>query len=123
MKERLQCGRNASLPLDGVLQTLGRRIRGLTFAAHQESDRTRGLRRGLAAVSMRYRLLGKTGLGASELCLGALDIELSEDDLTALEEASRIEPGFPNDFGGARLAYGETFELIDDHRGLVDPLV
>ena len=55
--------------------------------------------------------------------LGALDIELSEDDLARLEETSRIEPGFPYDFGGARLAYGKTFDLIDDHRGLVDPLV
>jgi hypothetical protein len=40
------------------------------------------------------------------------------------EETSQIAPpGFPLDFGGARLAYGGTFELIDDHRGLVDPLV
>jgi hypothetical protein len=39
------------------------------------------------------------------------------------DEARRIEPGFPHDFGGARLAYGETFELIDDQRGLIDPLV
>ena len=55
--------------------------------------------------------------------LGALDVELPAEDLARLDEASRIELGFPNDFGGARLAYGETFDLIDDHRGLVDPLV
>jgi aryl-alcohol dehydrogenase-like predicted oxidoreductase len=55
--------------------------------------------------------------------LGALDVELSEDDLARLEEASRIELGFPYYFVGARLAYGKTFDLIDDHRGLVDPLV
>ncbi len=55
--------------------------------------------------------------------IGALDVELSEAELQRLDEVSRIELGFPNDFGGARLAYGETFELIDDHRGLVDPLV
>jgi aryl-alcohol dehydrogenase-like predicted oxidoreductase len=55
--------------------------------------------------------------------IGALDIELSEGELARLDEASRIELGFPHDFGGARLAYGETFELIDDHRGLVGPLV
>jgi len=55
--------------------------------------------------------------------IGALDVELSEAELERLDEVSRIELGFPNDFGGARLAYGETFELIDDHRGLVDPLV
>ena len=55
--------------------------------------------------------------------IGAVDVDLSEEELARLDEASRIELGFPNDFGGARLAYGETFELIDDHRGLVNPLV
>lgn len=55
--------------------------------------------------------------------LGALDVELTEEDLGRLDAASQVRPGFPHDFGGARLAYGETFELIDDHRGLVDPLV
>ena len=55
--------------------------------------------------------------------LGTPDIELTEEELGRLDAASRIEPGFPLDFGGARLAYGETFKLIDDQRGLVDPLV
>lgn len=53
--------------------------------------------------------------------LGALDVELSAGQLERLDEAGRIELGFPHDFGGASLAYGETFELIDDHRGLVAP--
>lgn len=55
--------------------------------------------------------------------IGALDVEFSEAELERLYEASRIELGFPHDFEGARLAHGETFELIDDHRALVDPLV
>src|SRR5215216_6015675 len=55
--------------------------------------------------------------------LGTLDIELTEEELGRLDAASRIGPGFPLDFGGARLAYKETFKLIDDQRGLVDPLV
>lgn len=55
--------------------------------------------------------------------LGTPDIELTEEELGRLDAASRIEPGFLLDFGGARLAYGETFKLIDDQRGLVDPLV
>jgi hypothetical protein len=73
---------------------------------------------------MRYKLLGKTGLRISELCLGAMIFGDGRGSWGATkDEASRIEPSFPDDFGGARLAYGETFKLIDDHRGLVDPLV
>jgi aryl-alcohol dehydrogenase-like predicted oxidoreductase len=55
--------------------------------------------------------------------LAALDVELSADELHRLDTVSRIELGFPYDFGAARLAYGQTFELIDDHRGLINPLV
>jgi aryl-alcohol dehydrogenase-like predicted oxidoreductase len=55
--------------------------------------------------------------------LAALDIELSADELQRLDMVSRIELGFPYDFGAARMAYGQTFELIDDHRGLINPLV
>jgi aryl-alcohol dehydrogenase-like predicted oxidoreductase len=55
--------------------------------------------------------------------LGTLDIELTEEELGRWDATSRIEPGFTLDFGGAKLAYWETFKLIDDQRGLVDPLV
>ncbi|HLM19807.1 MAG TPA: aldo/keto reductase, partial [Acidimicrobiia bacterium] len=55
--------------------------------------------------------------------LGALDVELTAAELERLDAVSRIELGFPHDFGAGRLAYGKTFELIDDHRRLVDPLV
>jgi aryl-alcohol dehydrogenase-like predicted oxidoreductase len=55
--------------------------------------------------------------------LAALDVRLSADELHRLDMVSRIELGFPYDFGAARLAYGQTFELIDDHRGLINPLV
>ena len=55
--------------------------------------------------------------------LWALEVELTEDELGRLDAASRVESGFPHDFGGARLAYGETLGLIDDHRALVNPLV
>lgn len=48
--------------------------------------------------------------------LGALELELSAEDLERLDTASRIELGFPHDFGGFRLAYGSTLELIDNHR-------
>jgi len=55
--------------------------------------------------------------------LGALDVELTADEVDRLDKVSRVELGFPHDFGAGRLAYGQTFELVDDHRGLVDPLV
>lgn len=54
--------------------------------------------------------------------LGALGVELTEDELARLDEASGIELGFPYDFLGGGMAYGETLDLVDDHRGLVDPL-
>jgi aryl-alcohol dehydrogenase-like predicted oxidoreductase len=54
--------------------------------------------------------------------LGALDIELTAAELDRLDDVSSIELGFPYDFGAGRLAYGHTTKLIDDHRGLVDPL-
>jgi hypothetical protein len=34
-----------------------------------------------------------------------------------------VSLGFPGDFAGARLAYGNTFDLIDDHRGAVRALI
>jgi aryl-alcohol dehydrogenase-like predicted oxidoreductase len=48
--------------------------------------------------------------------LGALDLELTAEELARLEEVSRVELGFPHDFGGGRLAYGDTRPLIDNHR-------
>jgi aryl-alcohol dehydrogenase-like predicted oxidoreductase len=48
--------------------------------------------------------------------LGALEIELTTDELAYLDTASAIELGFPHGFGGFRLAYGSTLELIDNHR-------
>jgi len=60
---------------------------------------------------MRYKLLGRSGLRVSELCLGAMTF--GED-----WEASKIELGFPHDFlvQGRQYVFGETFPLIDDHR-------
>src|SRR6266498_1308140 len=48
--------------------------------------------------------------------LGALALELTDQELVRLEEVSRVELGFPHDFGGGRLAYGDTRPLVDDHR-------
>jgi aryl-alcohol dehydrogenase-like predicted oxidoreductase len=51
--------------------------------------------------------------------LGAVDIELSAEELDRLEQLSRIDLGFPHDFAGRAMAHGTTFELVDDHRGHV----
>jgi aryl-alcohol dehydrogenase-like predicted oxidoreductase len=48
--------------------------------------------------------------------LGALEVELTAEELARLEEVSRIQLGFPHDFGADRLAYGDTRPLVDDHR-------
>jgi aryl-alcohol dehydrogenase-like predicted oxidoreductase len=48
--------------------------------------------------------------------LGALEVELTGEELAALEAASAIELGFPHDFGASALAYGGTYDLIDGHR-------
>jgi aryl-alcohol dehydrogenase-like predicted oxidoreductase len=48
--------------------------------------------------------------------LGALEVELTGEELATLEAASAIELGFPHDFGASALAYGGTYDLIDGHR-------
>ena len=52
--------------------------------------------------------------------LGALDVALSEDQLTRLDAVSRVDLGFPSEFISAQLAgafvLGETGGRIDDHR-------
>lgn len=54
--------------------------------------------------------------------LGATEMDLDPDELARLDEVSRVTLGFPHDFG-AGLAYGNTFDLIDDHRRTIDALV
>lgn len=53
--------------------------------------------------------------------LGALDVELSDEQMRRLDEASRIELGFPADFWQdasiRELIFGGTFDRIDNHRG------
>jgi diketogulonate reductase-like aldo/keto reductase len=55
--------------------------------------------------------------------LAAIEINLDPTELDRLDEASRVTLGFPGDFGGASLAYGNTLDLIDDHRRTMDTLV
>ena len=55
--------------------------------------------------------------------LAGLQIDLDPAELERLDEVSRISLGFPGDFGGASLVYGNTFDRTDDHRRTIDPLV
>ncbi len=52
--------------------------------------------------------------------LGALDIELTDDQMYRLSQVSEIEPGFPHDFLASDpirdIVFGGTYDAIDDHR-------
>jgi len=52
--------------------------------------------------------------------LGALDVKLSVDNLAHLNEASKIELGFPHEFltsdGVLDVVFSGTYNLIDNHR-------
>jgi aryl-alcohol dehydrogenase-like predicted oxidoreductase len=65
-------------------------------------------------------LIGANSLRQLEENLGALDVSLSAAQLARLEQASRIELGFPHDFLTQEftrdLIYGGTRDLIDAHR-------
>mgnify|MGYP006267656875 FL=1 len=51
--------------------------------------------------------------------LGCLDCTLAPEQLRRLDEASRVELGFPHDFlvRARPYVFGKTFPLIDNHRG------
>ena len=52
--------------------------------------------------------------------LGALDVELTREQIDRLDAASEFRPGFPREFLESEhvrgLIFGDTFELIDDPR-------
>jgi aryl-alcohol dehydrogenase-like predicted oxidoreductase len=68
------------------------------------------------ARSVIVPVLGARRCDQLEDNLGALGLELTAAELERLEEVSRIQLGFPHDFGADRLAYGNTRPLIDSHR-------
>jgi diketogulonate reductase-like aldo/keto reductase len=65
-------------------------------------------------------LLGATKVDQLKDNLGALDVRLAADQLARLDEASRIDLGFPHEFlasAGVRdVVFGGTYDQIDDHR-------
>ena len=63
-------------------------------------------------------ILGARSLVYLEDNLACLEWELSDEQLVRLDQASRIELGFPHNFlEGNRYIFGETFDKIDNHRG------
>jgi len=62
-------------------------------------------------------ILGARRRSQMEDNLGALEIELTPDELARLEKLTGIELGFPHDFAsGSRLVDGDNGSLIDDRR-------
>jgi aryl-alcohol dehydrogenase-like predicted oxidoreductase len=63
-------------------------------------------------------IIGARRLSQFQDNVGALSVTLSDEALQRLEEASKIELGFPHDFlvRTRSIVYGEVFPLIDNHR-------
>ena len=65
-------------------------------------------------------LVGARNLEQLRDNLGTLGVTLSAEHLSRLDTVSAIEPGFPHDFLASdavkNLAFGGTWELIDNHR-------
>jgi aryl-alcohol dehydrogenase-like predicted oxidoreductase len=65
-------------------------------------------------------IVGSKKLAQIEENLACLDFELSPEQMRTLDDASRIERGFPYDFlddpRTRGYLFGKTFDLIDNHR-------
>jgi diketogulonate reductase-like aldo/keto reductase len=63
-------------------------------------------------------ILGATKVSQLRDNIGSLEVEIAQEQMKRLDDASRIELGFPLDFLGGvqQIVYGKTFPLIDDHR-------
>jgi aryl-alcohol dehydrogenase-like predicted oxidoreductase len=65
-------------------------------------------------------LVGANSLAQLQDNLGALNVELDADHRSRLDEASRIDLGFPHNFVGEDrirdIVYGGTYDRIDNHR-------
>lgn len=63
-------------------------------------------------------IIGATKVSQLRDNIGSLEVRLSAEQMARLDDASRIELGFPLDFlaQAQQFVYGKTFPLIDDHR-------
>jgi aryl-alcohol dehydrogenase-like predicted oxidoreductase len=69
-------------------------------------------------------ILGTRTITQLEDNLAALEWELTPEQLKQLDEASKIEYGFPRDFtegGGRQYVFGKTFDQIDNHHHTYSP--
>jgi aryl-alcohol dehydrogenase-like predicted oxidoreductase len=120
----------------------GARLTGSPWGAHTLIDRNYGIAETLVQVAKEIGhtasqvaiawtlhqqnrgviipILGARSAGQLKDNLGALDVKLEDDHLKRLDEVSRIERGFPHDFmeNGKSFIFGNTYELIDNHRGI-----
>ncbi|NBC09645.1 MAG: aldo/keto reductase [Bacteroidetes bacterium] len=67
-----------------------------------------------------FPIIGARKLSQLEDNLGAVDVAIPEDSLQRLDEASRIELGFPHDFvlrsGAQKMIYGGMVERIEGNK-------
>jgi aryl-alcohol dehydrogenase-like predicted oxidoreductase len=63
-------------------------------------------------------IIGATKVSQLRDNIGSLEVVLSQEQMNRLDDASRIELGFPLDFleEVRQIVYGKTYPLIDDHR-------
>lgn len=61
-------------------------------------------------------IVGARRAGQLDDSIAALELELTADELARLDKVSAIELGFPHDFEGRNIVYGDTLGLTDDHR-------
>lgn len=55
--------------------------------------------------------------------LGALTIDLTDDERARLDAVSAVPTGFPTHFGGEQYAHGDALDRVVDHRDTIRPLL
>jgi len=66
-------------------------------------------------------IIGARTVGQLAENLGALQVDLSDAELSQLDEVTGITLGFPHDFPGRATAYGDTYSQVDVHRPHIWP--
>ena len=107
---------------DAFLTDRNLRIAEETVAVARETGSTAS-QVAIAWVRQRQRgvmvpIIGATKVAQLRDNIGALGLRLSPEQMTRLDDASRVDLGFPIDFlaQAQQFVYGKTFSLIDDHR-------
>ena len=116
-------GRMRDTPASARLAERNLRIAAVVRAVAEETGRTPAQ---IAVNWLRHQpgkvipIVGARTLAQIEDTLGALSFELAPEQVSRLEEASRVELGFPHEFLGQPnirdLVYGGTLDRILDRR-------